>query len=1115
MERLESRTLLAAVAWDGGGDGTSWHDPLNWDNDQVPVAADDATINVAGAPTIVFSAAAGARSVNSLVCAETIHFTGGSLAVLTTATMTGGALALVDGGTLNGGTWNVAAGDLWFGASTSSTLNGVTLQGTARLVVPNAFARVVNGLSLSGTIIVDANDARLVFAGTQTLLGAPSGEVRLAGGVNVSTRAVEVEGSGAVLTVGAGATIRSTGQARIAAAAPAAGQRLVNQGTIAVDAFLAVSTPGTGGVPGVTPGFHNAGLVQVNNGVFNIIGTSNWINTGTITATGANAIVQFLGGPWQNTGTVNIVNATLYMGGSFTTAAIGTINRTGGLVRISGTLNNTGSTLTLNATTGSWELLLGEIIGGTVNATGGAALRAGPGLPFSGLFPGNALTGVTINGDLTLALQDSFVQVRNGTTFTRARLAAPNATLAIPDSQALNGEVVCEGAEGIRRITSLSGDSATLTIGPGGIIRTTPGFAGDLTIGPGAGFDGVLSLVNQGLISSEVAGRAITLSVPTFTNQGTVQAVNGGSLTITGTLTNLSAGTLTGGSWVVAGSSTLSTPGAITTNAATIVLDGPGSAWGALGGLASNTGSLTLSNDRDFTFAPAGGIFVNSGSFTASGTGTVAVPGGVAFNSAGSPVQVNGATLRLAGGGVHTVGFNLAAGGSLVLDGMHEFRLSAGVGGSGSVDNLGTMLRATPGTTSVAAGVTFSNPGIVEAIGGTLEFNGPMTDIVGGSLNAGTWCGTDPGTIAIVGAVITTNNAQVLLTGPNSVFAAINSLHTNNGIFAIADGRLFSAATFTNTGLLAAANGSVFTVTGQFANSGDVSLPGGTLRALGGGTSSGNVTLLDQGLVEFAGDHALAATADITGDGDLRFSGGTSTSAGTVAISGTARFDGNVETFDGPFQAAVTLVSALSLVTFNHDASFGVLSISTGGTAALGNAGAGLAASVSNAGTLRLGTRLLTVSGAFVQAGAAALHADLAGAAAYGRLVVGAGSTVAGALNVAIINAIVPAIASTFDIVSGTAFSGAFSAVNSTGVPSHRRLNPIGPPGALTLFYTYLTDLDSSGSVTPSDLALFVSRWLASVNAGTLDGDWDGSGTVNPADVAAFVSDWFFDVNNP
>jgi hypothetical protein len=49
---LERRVLLTGVSWDGGGDGASWHDPLNWSADSLPGALDDVTINVSGSPTI-------------------------------------------------------------------------------------------------------------------------------------------------------------------------------------------------------------------------------------------------------------------------------------------------------------------------------------------------------------------------------------------------------------------------------------------------------------------------------------------------------------------------------------------------------------------------------------------------------------------------------------------------------------------------------------------------------------------------------------------------------------------------------------------------------------------------------------------------------------------------------------------------------------------------------------------------------------------------------------------------------------------------------------------------------------------------------------------------------
>ena len=44
FERLEERHLLATINWDGGGDGTSWQDPLNWDIDTLPSSVDEVVI---------------------------------------------------------------------------------------------------------------------------------------------------------------------------------------------------------------------------------------------------------------------------------------------------------------------------------------------------------------------------------------------------------------------------------------------------------------------------------------------------------------------------------------------------------------------------------------------------------------------------------------------------------------------------------------------------------------------------------------------------------------------------------------------------------------------------------------------------------------------------------------------------------------------------------------------------------------------------------------------------------------------------------------------------------------------------------------------------------------
>jgi hypothetical protein len=47
FEPLEQRHLLAIIAWDGGGDGTNWHDAANWVGDLVPGISDNAVIPAA------------------------------------------------------------------------------------------------------------------------------------------------------------------------------------------------------------------------------------------------------------------------------------------------------------------------------------------------------------------------------------------------------------------------------------------------------------------------------------------------------------------------------------------------------------------------------------------------------------------------------------------------------------------------------------------------------------------------------------------------------------------------------------------------------------------------------------------------------------------------------------------------------------------------------------------------------------------------------------------------------------------------------------------------------------------------------------------------------------
>ena len=144
-------------------------------------------------------------------------------------------------------------------------------------------------------------------------------------------------------------------------------------------------------------------------------------------------------------------------------------------------------------------------------------------------------------------------------------------------------------------------------------------------VGISSSGNGQGTATNAGTISKTAGTGTSTIGV-SFSNTGAVQATSG-TLSFP-TVPQLSGSTLTGGAWNVHAHSTLRLPSAITTNAATILLDGSGSNFyagmsgstNALAGLVSNAaaGSFTLENGRTFSpsdaFTNAGSLNVGAGS---------------------------------------------------------------------------------------------------------------------------------------------------------------------------------------------------------------------------------------------------------------------------------------------------------------------------------------------------------------------------------------------------------------------------------------------------------------------------------------------------------------------
>ena len=234
----------AAVHWDGGGDGTSWSDPLNWDTDFLPVEHDDVIINVADDPTITIDVSAGPVELRSIETHEQIILSGGSLSTTVAITLIDKDFTLAGGTLIGSHVTSNGIGKLII--SSSSTLDGVVLDADGT-VQNGRTLTVLNGLELNGGLTLQHtgsyNTTSVDFPGIQELSGI--GEV-----VSIATEYRRTTEAGnylrptdsGVLTIGSGITIH--GDEMIVGDAAL---ELINRGTIRSDGTGSYSTIHIGG----------------------------------------------------------------------------------------------------------------------------------------------------------------------------------------------------------------------------------------------------------------------------------------------------------------------------------------------------------------------------------------------------------------------------------------------------------------------------------------------------------------------------------------------------------------------------------------------------------------------------------------------------------------------------------------------------------------------------------------------------------------------------------------------------------------------------------------------------------------------------------------------------
>lgn len=469
----------AGGAWT---DGANWSTAPDFPNNNGPNTY-NATIDLAGnAYTVTLVSDVSLNGFGLASAAATLRHSAGILHVLESANLSSGLFRL-DGGTLSGGTWNVAPNTFEVTSSLSNRLENVAFNGELKLGLAESRLTIANGLALNGTLRLLGGNARVTFEGTQALNGA----TLLFDSSAIGSKAFSIATGGA-LTLGP-STIAEGGLGRFDGAGA-----LVNQGRISAT------------VAGETL----------------VIAPASFMNTGTLEArNGAALTLGASGTTWTNNGVINVDASTVNLGGTFTTAGLGVLNRVGGTVNLTGIMDNSGNTFTLNDSTGPWLMSGGIFRGGVINLASSDKL-------ILSRTPTNRLDGALLNGDVSLSSNSAILALSNGATIHGSvLLTGQSSVLQVDGNVMLEGasvrfnppvtlnlaELRCEGAS----VLTLAAN--TVVSGGGGVIGAK------YPASPGG-------LVNFGRVSADQAERSLTIHGNPMTNHGVLEAINGGALTI-------------------------------------------------------------------------------------------------------------------------------------------------------------------------------------------------------------------------------------------------------------------------------------------------------------------------------------------------------------------------------------------------------------------------------------------------------------------------------------------------------------------------------------------------------------------------------------------------------
>ena len=437
---------------------------------------------------------------------------------------------------------------------------------------------------------------------------------------------------------------------------------------------------------------------------------------------------------------------------------------------------------------------------------------------------------------------------------------------------------------------------------------------------------------------------------------------------------------------------------------------------------------VTVDGNFDWT----GGILAAAGMTMVASTGTLDVSGASTVTLDGS-LQNDGTAMWTGSADIDVNGGTVTNDGTFTADSSSQLAV-VGASGSNAFVNSGTFMQDGSGSTTLptsSSGVDFNNAGTVDVTAGTL------------SLDAG---GTNTGSFAVTGGATLDLSGIQTVSGTISVSAG-STLSLGAGTTVINTPQAFAGTLSLPAGTVLTANATV--------SAGGLTLSGGTLNGSGtltvngtlnwtGGTiaGTGKTIISGMGNAVLGGNSTLDLDGALENDGTVNNpgqeyiaeDGGTFTNDGSFiadspsnlqieGIGGTNAFINN-GTFIQKGIGTTTFTSGPSGVLFGGSGNIDVLA----GTLSVQDN-----SSFTNNGNITVAAASqLDFAGNFTQTSAGSFTVQAGGnpsAGQFGQIVCTGNASLAGTLNLQVVNSLLPVSGATYPVITSAGSSGAFTTV--------------------------------------------------------------------------------------